>query len=52
MNCKGENCKDKKSMHYFTCHMTQEEFDIVMKNVPKLQNYVFNLINKENKTAT
>ena len=23
----GKDCKDKDSMHYFMCHMTQKEFE-------------------------
>jgi len=27
MECEREECEDKDSVHYFMCHMTQEEFN-------------------------
>lgn len=41
------DCQDKKSTHYFMCHMTQEEWtNIIQDSFPygKLQNHTFNKI--------
>jgi hypothetical protein len=38
-------CVDKKSNHYFMCHMTQEEFNDLKKDI-EIKPYEFNRIKK------
>lgn len=55
MDCTNKtDCKDKKSLHYFMCHMTQKEFEKKFIECMKKEqeNYQFNKINYDNGTTS
>jgi hypothetical protein len=43
--CEHNDCQDKDSVHYFMCHMMQEEFNERYKNNPQFKkDIIFNTI--------